>query len=72
MGPRQVLNIYSYSELYEDGNWVVKSDDLPELLLVGKDHDMLLRDIPKVIKLLLENNYKLSEVSFRWACFFPT
>ena len=43
-----------------DGLWVMISDDLPEFYLAGKDLEMLERDIPRVIKLLLEKNYGVS------------
>ena len=59
---RKNLTINTYGEFYEDGNWMITSDDLPGLILAGKDLHALLRDLPKVVKILLEKNYRLTEV----------
>jgi predicted RNase H-like HicB family nuclease len=67
MKDRNFLTVNSYAERYEDGNWTITSEDLPELLLAGEDLDMLSRDLPKVIKIILEKNYNLKNVVVRRA-----
>jgi len=46
--------------LKDDGNWLMKSNDLPGLLLCGKDLNKLYNDIPGVIKTLFKLNYDMT------------
>jgi len=49
--------ITSKAVLREGGYWVITSNDLPGLLLSGKDLHKLVVDIPNVIKALFKNNF---------------
>lgn len=60
---RKILTINTNGKFYEDGNWMITSDDLPGLILGGKDLPALLRDLPKAVKILLEKNYGMSHVT---------
>ena len=43
-------------EMREGKFWMVTSEDLPELLLAGKNLDLLRKDVPNVIKMLFKLN----------------
>lgn len=60
MGNGKYVGIVSIDEeLKSDGNWVVKSNDLPGLLLWGKDIRALREDIPLAIQTLYRLNFEL-------------
>lgn len=59
---RKIFSIATLGKFYADGNWKITSQDLPGLILAGKDLPALLRDIPKAVKILLEKNYGMTEV----------
>ena len=48
----------------EGGYWMFTSQDLPGLLLCGKDKHFLRDDVPAVIKMLFRENYSM-EVEVR-------
>jgi hypothetical protein len=43
-------------ELREGKFWMLTSEDMPELLLGGKNLDLLRKDVPNVIKMLFKLN----------------
>ena len=47
------------ASLREGNYWVVTSDNLPGLLLCGKDRHQLFADVPSVVQKLMELNYGL-------------
>lgn len=49
--------ITSKAVLREEGYWVITSNDLPGMLLSGKDLHKLVIDIPNVIKVLFKKNF---------------
>lgn len=46
--------------LKDDGNWLMKSNELPGFFLCGNDLEKLYNDIPNVIKSLFKLNYQLN------------
>jgi len=46
-------------EYREGGYWVITSDEVPGMLMAGKDPRSLYADIPNVIKMLYKLNYQL-------------
>jgi len=45
-------------EYREGGYWVITSDDVPGMLMAGKDIHRLYADVPNVIKMLHKLNHR--------------
>lgn len=58
MGNSRYVGVVSVESTMRDGGyWVVKSEELPGLLLSGKVLPKLMADVPNVIKSLFKLNY---------------
>lgn len=58
------ITVISTKEAFREGSWVITSDDLPGLFLVGENLSDLRDTTPTAIKLLYKLNYDM-EVDVR-------